>query len=684
MQHRHAQRGRRSDSHDRRTVVSRARTSGRRLRLLLGLPALAGLLAAATWLTPLSRLEWALGLDLLYAMRGHRPAPDNIVVVAMNGASARTLGLPLRADRWPRRLHAALVDGLHAAGARVIGFDLLFARPRDAADDAALALAIGRAGNVVLAETVERNFVRDGNRLVAATEISRPPLRLLADAAWATAPFVLPKTPYGVFEFWVRVPTLGDRPSLPARLAEYLGVTAGSMPDGAVAMNLYGPIGSFDTIDYPSALDMLADPVRASYFAGKAVLVGYSETNQSLQVDAYQTPFTRDDGVDVSGVELCATALANLVERSWLRRPAEWVASSALAVHAALLVVPWLFLGARSAIVAMVLVQSLLAVVVVAAFSQGLLWLPLVVPLVASPLIAAALGAAHTHMRHLDRHRELEHAIELGLSPEALARLSAMIGDLRQGRTLFAICLCSDIVSFTRLSEGRSPQAVRDMLNAYLERFAGAVEANGGHIADMVADSVLSLWFADEGSATAVAAACAAALRVDREMNGPSPAAGALPTRLGLHCGPIFYGAIGTGGRRELHAVGDIVNTTSRIESANKYIGTRVLISRELAVQAGDSCSLRGLGRFAVSGKEQVLELYELRERPLSQTTASRFDEALAAFRQGRLDQARGIFAEIAGSGDGAPAAFYVQACDAALARGATGQWSGVAVLPGK
>ena len=109
-----------------------------------------------------------------------------------------------------------------------------------------------------------------------------------------------------------------------------------------------------------------------------------------------------------------------------------------------------------------------------------------------------------------------------------------------------------------------------------------------------------------------------------------------------------------------------------------------MLISHDLAAQAGDSCSLRGLGRFALSGKEQVLELFELRERPPSQTMAARFDEALTAFRQGRLDQARGIFAELAGSGDGAPAAFYVRACEAAIARGAAADWPGVAVLPGK
>ncbi|MCB1917450.1 MAG: adenylate/guanylate cyclase domain-containing protein [Rhodocyclaceae bacterium] len=664
--------------------MTRDRTSGRRLHPAVGLAALAALLVGATWLTPLARLEWALGIDFLYAMRGQRAAPDDVVVVALNGASARALGLPLRADRWPRHLHAELIDGLHAAGARVIGFDLLFARPRAWDDDAALARALRRAGNVVLAETVERSFVRHDGQVVAATEISRPPLPRFADAAWATAPFVLPKTPYGVFEFWARIPTLGDRLSLPARLAEYLGEPVASLPGGAIALNLYGPIGSFETIDYPAALEMLADPVRAAHFAGKAVLVGYSENNQSLQVDAYQTPYTRADGVDVSGVELCATALANLRDRNWLRRPGEATGLMMLMLHAGLLALPWAFAGARAALIATAGTQALYAVLVVAAFSRGLLWLPVVVPLVVSPLIASALGAAHVHRRNLQRRRELEQAVEVGLSPAALARLSSLVGDLRQGRTLFAVCLCSDIVSFTRLSEGRSPAAVRDMLNAYLDRFSRAVEAHGGHIADTVADSVLSLWFADERSPVAVADACAAALRLDREMNGPSPAAGALPTRLGLHCGHIFYGSVGTGGRRELHAVGDIVNTTSRIESANKYLGTRVLISRQLADRANQEGCLRDLGRFALTGKEEALELLELRDNPPSAAISARFAEGLDAFRRGQLEHARRAFAEVAGDGDGGPAAFYLTICDALIAGGAEGHRQGVAVLPGK
>jgi len=163
---------------------------------VLGLVVASALLGAELWLSPAAGLERGFGLRWLYALRGTLPAPQDIVIVAMDAASAQALGVPEQPEGWPRRLHARLVSGLAANGARAIGFDLLFAQPRDPDDDAAFADAMRRAGNVVLADTLVRDFVRgaDGG-VVAAADRRVPPLPLFAAAASATAPFVLPKAP---------------------------------------------------------------------------------------------------------------------------------------------------------------------------------------------------------------------------------------------------------------------------------------------------------------------------------------------------------------------------------------------------------------------------------------------------------------------------------------------------------
>ena len=661
-------------------------TAPRHARMLALL--LAGaLLVGGLWMTPLAALERSFGLAFLYAMRGERPAPDGIVIVAMNAASAKALGVPARADRWPRQLHATLVQGLSASGARAIGFDVLFARAGDAADDAAFAEAIREAGNVVLAEKVTRDFVGGGEgSAMASIDRIVPPNPLFATAASATAPFVLPKTPHGMFEFWTRVPTLGGRASLPAVLAgKIAGAGAGApMPDPSAltTLNLYGPLGSVATIDFPQALAMLADPRQATAFAGKAVLVGYSEPNQSRQVDTYRTPYFNADGVDVSGVELCATALANLLDGSWLRRPHDGTTALLLMAHVAVLVLPWLVFGVRAALLLTVGIQLITALSLVAIFSVANLWLPVVLPLLVSPLVATGLGFTYQHLLQARRRRELERALDVDLPPQALARLSALFGGDGRGGTIFAVCLCSDIVSFTKLSGQRSPDATRDLLNAYLERFTAVVEAHGGYVAEMVPDSLLSLWVADSGLEQAVTDACRAVRRLDREMNAVQPRPGALPTRFGLHCGPIFYGAVGAGGRRELHAVGDIVNTTSRIESANKYLKTTVLVSRDVAENVTGQ-PLRSLGDFQLIGKEKPIELLNFSYDLLSAPAAESFAAGLEAFRAGDFERAASAFLCARDAGDCGPSEFYLEQCRLA-GHGGEAQLRGTAVLPGK
>jgi len=652
---------------------------------------LAAALTGGLWLTPLvAALERGPGLEAYYELRGTRSPPQRVLIVAMNAASASALGVVPRADRWPRRLHARLVSGLARAGAVAIGFDLAFSRLRDAEDDAALAEAIAAAGKVVLAATVERRFVRDGEgRALAAAERIREPAPIFAAAADGVAPFTLPKTGQGVFQFWTRLPSLGDRPSLPLTLAlRALGESGAVAPEGLpplLNLNMYGPLGSIRTIDYPRALELLADlQAAAELFAGKVVLVGWSESNQSMQIDAYRTPFSRADGVDVSGVELCATALANLLDGSSLRRPPEDRLLLLMICIGALLALPWVLAGTRTALLANLALVSCYAAIAVSAFAHWQVWLPLVAPLGIAPMSMFALGLAYRHGIQHRRQRQWTSAFELGLSPDALVRMANRIGNDGRGRTQFAVCLCSDIVAFSRLSEKKQPEEVRNILNAYLDRFAAAVEAHGGYVADTIADSVLALWFADEALPQAAADACAAALRLDREMNSPGPGAGTLPTRLGLHYGPIFYGSVGPDGRRQLHAVGDTVNAASRIEGANKYLKTRVLMSRQLADLLGQGEQLRRLGHFALTGKEQALELLELRDSPLPPEDRARFEEGLEAFQSGEFERARTAFGEALLCGSGGPAAFYLRQCEALIARGAGRGWQGVAVLPGK
>lgn len=635
---------------------------------------LASLLAmAALLLSPVRNLEQGAGLDLLYALRGTRQPPSEVVIITLDSGSARALGQSERPERWPRHLHARLVEGLAARGARVIGFDILFERAREAASDQALANALQRAGNVVLMEGVTREGVPgpDGKVVAHVDRITRP-LPLLADAAWASGPFLMPKTPEGVIEFWGFVPSIGDHPSLPMLMAQLMtaGSPAAISPAADIRrrpLNLYGPLGTLRTIPYRQALELIADPQAGdAAFRGKAVLIGFSEFNQSRQADIFHTPYSTADGIDLSGVELCGTALANLLDGSGLREPGEPGLMLALLAWTTALALLWHFAQTGPALLLSVLLGA--AWIGGAAWSFGSLnlWLPVILPGIVAPLLTSAFGMG-LHLRaNRRRERMLEKALELGLSRQGSEKLATLLAGHPEGRSAHGVCLCSDIEAYTSLSERMSPASTRETLNRYFSVFIPVIEAHGGHVMDIVGDSAMCLWLIDGNPALACRQARAAALELHRRMNeAPLDDDTALPTRFGLHLGPVFLGDIGSAGHRELRVVGDIVNTASRIQSANKPLGTRILASAEVCQATGEASpevgQARPLGRFLLAGKQTMLDLYEIRERALPGDAMRQFEaarsELLSAPGNAR-DRLKDVLTWSPGDG---PTRFYLQ-----------------------
>src|SRR5690242_12890007 len=75
-------------------------------------------------------VEEAYGLGALFQLRGRQPAPPQVAVVAIDRASAESLGLPFPPP-WPRTMHADLIRALKERGAKAILLDLYFDEERD-------------------------------------------------------------------------------------------------------------------------------------------------------------------------------------------------------------------------------------------------------------------------------------------------------------------------------------------------------------------------------------------------------------------------------------------------------------------------------------------------------------------------------------------------------------------------
>ena len=112
-------------------------------------------------------LEERFGLSWLFWTRGQVSAPADVAVVSLDRRSAEELGLPAKPRDWPRGKFARLIERLVELNASVVVFDLVLDRPREPADDAALAAAIATAKRVVLFEFLD---ARSPDRVQARRE----------------------------------------------------------------------------------------------------------------------------------------------------------------------------------------------------------------------------------------------------------------------------------------------------------------------------------------------------------------------------------------------------------------------------------------------------------------------------------------------------------------------------------
>jgi adenylate cyclase len=742
--------------------------------ILLGL--YTGILGILASLIPfVLDLEEKAGLDWLFTLRGPRTPPPDVVVVAIDKPSADTLGLSVEPDKWPRRYHAHLVDRLVEAGASVIVLDIFFAEARDRRDDAALAAAIGKAGNVVLfAYTKKEMSTPEGNtagELIVQRLI--PPIAPIAQAALALAPFPLPVFPVKVSQFWTFTPATGNLPTLPLvalqlhaataypdllelinqhtragkqalsetardlsagretvvsmqalrsvfreepvltrRLTETLGdesqphLGAGQrrllralvgMYGGGDSryLNFYGPPQSITTLPYVRVLRPGGDSVQPRMpvdLQGKAVFVGYSERLQPERLDEFYTVFSQKNGVHLSGVEIAATAFANLLENlpvTPLPRPAGFLLLFAwgLLIGAVARLLPvFPAVAATTGLAGLYLGASHVA------FNHSALWPPLLVPLfLQAPF---ALFSA-TLWHYLEVRREREHirtAFGYYLPSPVVDKLAGEMADGRaQGQLMYGACLYSDAEHYTRLSESLAPEALARLMNSYYEALFQPVREQEGIISDIVGDAMLAIWASHTPEHTMRRHAIEAALQIDETLNRSSqrdtPRVHA--TRLGLHSGEILLGSIGAIDHYEYRAVGDIVNSASRIQGLNKVLGTRVLLSQEV-LEGIDGFLTREVGTFLLRGKTRPLVIHELagrRESVEEQAITAWHDlfaEALTAFRQAHWKTAIGLFTRLVNTReDDGVSRFYLDLSRRHRQDPPAGDWNGVIRLDG-
>jgi adenylate cyclase len=190
------------------------------------------------------------------------------------------------------------------------------------------------------------------------------------------------------------------------------------------------------------------------------------------------------------------------------------------------------------------------------------------------------------------------------LRPRGDLRVTPLLPATAQARDGFAqpgylhgaereiVILFGDLRAFTKLSENKLPYDLVFLLNRYFAEMGHAVEAAGGRIDKFIGDGVMALFGLDSG----VEAGCREALAAARDMaermrmlnealihDIPEP----LQIGIGIHTGHAIVGEMGYGTAVSITAVGDSVNTASRMEALTKTYGCELVVSEAVADRAG-------------------------------------------------------------------------------------------------
>ncbi len=431
-------------------------------------------------------------------------------------------------------------------------------------------------------------------------------------------------------------------------------------------LNYYGPPRTVRTVPYTQALS--GEPTGV---AGAIVLVGFSEQFQPEQKDGFYSVFTDDSGLDLSGVEIAATAVANLLDGSPVRPVELGPYLLVMGLWGLLTGTFCRLLPPQSAVVFAVFAIPLYGAWAWWVFDISNNWLPVGVPVLVQ-LPAALLLGLLAQYRETRRQRErVLQALGAYLPRPAVDRLMQNLGDLKaSAELLHGSCLATDAEQYTRLAEALSPEDLAAFLNTYYGLLFAAVEETGGVVTDVVGDAMMAIWASATPDASTRAAACRGALAVAAAADAFNriPGQARLPTRIGLHSGPIRLGNIGGARHVEFRAVGDIVNTASRIEGLGKTLGTRLLVSAE-TLEGVPGFITRELGTFLLPGKTTPLVIHELLgERGPDSAPRDAglvpFAAALRIFRKGNWAEAERQFRACqADRPDDGPARFYVALC---------------------
>ncbi len=379
--------------------------------------------------------------------------------------------------------------------------------------------------------------------------------------------------------------------------------------------------------------------------SGKLVFIGWTATGANA--DFVPTALDgRTPGVFVHVVA------ANMVLEGHGRQTAPaWVNPLVVVVLgvAATLIAASLSVG-FSSVLMLLLVGGWLFVAGIFCFNELDWIMPLAGP-TASPVGSWATTTAVVAVLTARDRARINRQFAARVSPQLVAKLSgdpeavSMSGEEREITVMFG-----DLAGFTSIAEALGGPGVVRTLNTYLGKLSEELVERNAYVNKFLGDGFMAFWsaFGDEPRQESLAAESAVACQKAVAELGKNAESGSprISLRLGIATGEAVVGDCGAPPKlNDYTAIGDCVNLSARLESANKQFGTAILMDgpthRGFMAQGGNPhVRTRALGAIVVVGQSKPVEIFEACAADADAGWIAATEAAVGLFREKRTSDA--------------------------------------------
>lgn len=365
-----------------------------------------------------------------------------------------------------------------------------------------------------------------------------------------------------------------------------------------------------------------ANSLKSEIFKDKLVIIGQTATGGNIDLNSIINSL-------YAGPEANAVALDNFINdsnpsnvkaRKFVYQIPEYL--QVIITIIACLLVGALVMYSKSAFAGCINGILLIIIYVIFCFwlfvnPNSRVWIPIIVPLYYLSLTSGIVFAFKFY-KETNKKNSIMNVFGKFVSPKVLTKLLKNPDKvvLKNTKKHLTVLFC-DVKDFSSLSEKYNPEKLMDNLNELFKEIVNIIFENGGTVDKFIGDCIMAYWGGDiVASDNDAFLAVKTALEIKKKINelkvkNAQENKIIFDVKIGINTGDALLGLAGTDKIMSYTAMGDAVNTASRLESACSSLNRDILISKTTYVEAEDKIITLAAGEISVKGKNEKIQVYE-------------------------------------------------------------------------